>query len=177
MTQQVMPSSHRHPDDYGHAHARATLQLASLSAYLVPLGRLLFTLIFLESIPMHFSAQGIGYAAHNGVPWASVLVPLSGILALAGGLSVLLGYHARIGALLLALFLIPVTLTMHAFWNIPDAEMARMVPPDEAKVDAEMARMQLILFMKNVSMLGAALMLMHFGAGPISIDAARTRRL
>jgi putative oxidoreductase len=128
----------------------------------VPLGRLLFTLIFLESVPMHFSAQGIGYAAHSGVPWANVLVPLSGILALAGGLSVLLGYHARIGALLLVLFLIPVTLTMHAFWNIADATMARM---------------QMIMFMKNVSMLGAALLILHFGAGPISIDAARTRRL
>jgi putative oxidoreductase len=111
---------------------------------------------------MHFSAQGIGYAAQSGVPWPNVLVPLSGILALAGGLSVLLGYHARIGALLLVLFLIPVTLTMHAFWNIPDATMARM---------------QMVMFMKNVSMLGAALMILHFGAGPISIDAARTRRL
>ena len=111
---------------------------------------------------MHFSAQGIGYAAHSGVPWPNVLVPLSGIVALAGGLSVLLGYHARIGALLLALFLIPVTLMMHAFWNIPDAQMAQM---------------QMVMFMKNVSMLGAALMVMYFGAGPISIDAARTRRL
>jgi putative oxidoreductase len=138
-----------------------SVHLAGLSAYLVPLGRLLFTLIFLESVPMHFSAQGIGYAAHSGVPWPNLLVPLSGILALAGGLSVLLGYHARIGALLLALFLIPITLMMHAFWNIPGSE----------------ARMQMVMFMKNVSMLGAALMIMHFGAGPISIDAARTRRL
>lgn len=161
MTQQVMPSSHRHPHDVDHAHSLG-VHLSSLSAYVVPLGRLLFTLIFLESVPMHFSAQGIGFAAHSGVPWPNVLVPLSGILALAGGLSVLIGYHARIGALLLALFLIPVTLMMHAFWNIPDAQMAHL---------------QMIMFMKNVSMLGAALMVLHFGAGPISIDAARTRRL
>ena len=161
MTQQAMPSSHRHPHDFDHAHSLG-VHLSNLSTYLVPLGRLLFTLIFLESIPMHSSAQGIGYAAHSGVPWPNVLVPLSGILALAGGLSVLLGYHARIGALLLALFLIPVTLMMHAFWNIPDAQMAQM---------------QMVMFMKNVSMLGATLMVMHFGAGPISIDATRTRRL
>ena len=160
MTQQVMPSSQRHPHDYDHAHSLGE-HLASFSAYLVPLGRLLFTLIFLVSLPMHFSAQGIGYAAHSGVPWPGVLVPLSGILALVGGLSVLLGYHARIGALLLALFLIPVTLMMHAFWNIPDADLARM---------------QLVMFMKNVCMLGAALLLMHFGAGPISVDSARARR-
>jgi putative oxidoreductase len=128
----------------------------------VPLGRLLFTLIFLETVLMHFSAEGIGYAAQSGVPLANVLVPLSGILAFVGGLSVLLGYHARVGALLLVVFLIPVTLMMHAFWNVPDAQMARM---------------QMAMFMKNVSMLGAALMVAHFGAGPISIDAARTRRL
>jgi putative oxidoreductase len=156
-----MPSSQQHPHHYDHAHS-LSVHLSSLSAYLVPLGRLLFTLIFLESVPMHFSAQGIAYAAHSGVPWPNVLVPAAGVLALAGGLSVLLGYHARIGALLLALFLIPVTLIMHAFWNIPDAALARM---------------QMIMFMKNVSMLGAALMVAHFGAGPISIDAARTRRL
>jgi len=156
-----MPSSHRHPHDYGPAHS-LSVHLSQLSAYLVPLGRLLFTLIFLESIPMHFSAQGIGYAAQSGVPLPNVLVPLSGILALAGGLSVLLGYHARIGALLLALFLIPVTLMMHAFWNISNHETSQI---------------QMIMFMKNVSLLGAAFMLMHFGAGPISIDAARTRRL
>src|SRR3954464_880767 len=136
MTQQAMPSSHRHPDHYHPAHS-LSVQLSSLSAYLVPLGRLLFTLIFLESVPMHFSAQGIGYAAHSGVPWPNVLVPLSGILALAGGLSVLLGYHARIGALLLALFLIPVTLMMHAFWNISNHETSQI---------------QMIMFMKNVSL-------------------------
>jgi putative oxidoreductase len=156
-----MPSSHGQPRAPDLSHS-LPLHLASLGAYLVPLGRLLFTLIFLVSVPMHFSAQGIDYAAQSGLPWANVLVPLSGIVALVGGLSVLLGYHARIGALLLALFLIPVTLIMHAFWNIPDAQMAQL---------------QMAMFMKNVSMLGAALMILHFGAGPISIDAARTRRL
>ena len=50
------------------------------------LGRFLFVLIFLMSGPMHFTGQTIGYAASQGVPLASLAVPLSGVIALAGGL-------------------------------------------------------------------------------------------
>jgi len=64
---------------------------------LVPLARLLFAAIFLMSVPGHFQAPTIAYAAQQGVPFATVLVPLSGALALAGGLSILLGWHARAG--------------------------------------------------------------------------------
>jgi putative oxidoreductase len=61
---------------------------------IVPLGRFLFALIFVLSGLNNFSRQAMGYAASQGVPLASLLVPLSGILALAGGLSILLGYRA-----------------------------------------------------------------------------------
>lgn len=73
----------------------------------------------------HFSSQAIGYAAAAGVPFPSLLVPASGIVAIVGGLSILLGYRARIGAWLLVLFLVPVTLTMHNFWAIKEPMMAR----------------------------------------------------
>jgi putative oxidoreductase len=122
----------------------------------VVLGRFLFALIFLLSGFNHFSKQTIDYAASQGVPLASVAVPLSGILALAGALSILLGYRAKIGALLIALFLVPVTLTMHNFWAVADPAMAQT---------------QMIMFMKNLSMLGAALLISQFGAGPLSLDA------
>jgi putative oxidoreductase len=127
----------------------------------VVLGRFLFALIFLLSGFTHFSKQTIDYAASQGVPLASVAVPLSGILALAGGLSVLLGYRAKIGALLIAAFLIPVTLMMHTFW---------------AMADPAMAQTQMIMFMKNLSMLGAALLISQFGAGPLRLDARSSRR-
>ena len=39
--------------------------------WLVPLGRLLFSLIFVSSGLTHFSQQTIGYAASQGVPFAS----------------------------------------------------------------------------------------------------------
>jgi len=57
------------------------------------------------------------------------------------------------------LFLVPVSLMMHNFWAVT-------VPM--------MRGVQMALFMQNVSMLGAALLITHFGAGPISFDARRS---
>jgi uncharacterized membrane protein YphA (DoxX/SURF4 family) len=82
----------------------------------VALRRFFFALIFLTAGANHFSKPAIGYAVPAGVPLASIAVPLSGVLAIAGGLSILLGYRAKLGGWLLVLFLVPVTLMMHKFW-------------------------------------------------------------
>jgi putative oxidoreductase len=121
----------------------------------VLLGRIFFGLIFVLSGPNHFMSQTIAYAASQGVPMASIGVPLAGVLALVGGLSVAIGYHARIGAWLIALFLVCVTPLMHKFWTVSDPMMHMM---------------QFIMFMKNLSMLGAALLISQLGAGPWSLD-------
>jgi putative oxidoreductase len=131
------------------------LTQVNLTRYVVPLGRLFFVAIFLLAAPAHFSAQTIAFAAQQGVPLAGIAVPLSGVIALLGGLSILLGYRARIGALLLIVFLVPVTLLLHKFWTIPDPMMAQM---------------QQAMFMKNVGLIGGALLIAHFGAGPVSLD-------
>jgi putative oxidoreductase len=123
--------------------------------YIVLLGRIFFSFIFIKSSFGHFSSPTIEYASKQGVWMPSVLVPLAGVIALLGGLSILLGYKAKIGAWLIVLFLVPVTLKMHNFWMIDDL-MAR--------------RMQLTMFTKNISILGGALMITYFGAGPMSID-------
>jgi putative oxidoreductase len=120
------------------------------------LGRFLFAVIFLMSGPRHFLSQTIAYAASQGVPLASVAVPISGILALAGGLSILLGYRARIGAWLIVLFLALITPMMHKFWVVTDPMMYQM---------------QFVMFMKNVSMIGGALLISQIGSGPWSLDA------
>lgn len=142
----------------GAGHKKLTHRISASQRLLVPVGRVLFALIFMLSAMGHFSSETIGYAASRGVPLASVLVPFSGILSFVGGLSVALGYRARVGAWLLVLFLVPVNLMMHPYWTLAD--------PAAAQVDR-------IMFMKNVSMLGAALLLAYFGAGPYSLDAAR----
>jgi putative oxidoreductase len=124
----------------------------------VLLGRFLFALIFLMAAPNNFSSQTIAYAASQGVPLASIAVPIAGVLSLAGGLSVLLGYRAKIGAWLLIAFLAAVTPMMHNFWTVTDPMMHQM---------------QLIMFLKNLSMMGGALLVTQFGAGPWSLDARR----
>jgi putative oxidoreductase len=123
--------------------------------YVVLAGRFLFALIFITASPRHFSREGIQHAAQLGVPLATLVVPISGVLALAGGLSIALGYKARLGAWALVVFLVPVTFMMHAFWRLPDPVLAHT---------------QQALFAKNISMLGAALMVAYFGSGPISLD-------
>lgn len=129
----------------------------SVSAPVVFLGRLLFVLIFLMSGFTHFAKQTISFAASQGVPMASVLVPLSGVIALVGGLSILLGYRAKLGAWLIVIFLIGVT-PMHKFWGITDPMMQQM---------------QMVMFMKNLTMLGGALLITQFGPGPWSLDAGK----
>jgi len=130
--------------------------------YAVLAGRLLFSSIFIVSAFGHFTQAEIGMAAQQGVPFANLLVPASGVLALAGGLSILVGYHAKIGAWMLVLFLVPVTLVMHNFWAVTDPMMAQM---------------QQANFMKNVSMLGGALIVSYFGAGPLSLDVRQPTQL
>jgi putative oxidoreductase len=122
-------------------------------------GRVLFSLIFVVAGFSHFSKQTIAYAASQGVPLASIAVPLSGIIAVAGGLSILLGYRAKIGAWLIALFLVGVT-PLHNFWAVHDPMLAQM---------------QMAMFMKNISMLGGALLISQFGAGPLSLDSRRSQ--
>ena len=118
-------------------------------------GRILFSVLFIFSALGHFKQSTIGFAASKGVPFASFVVPFSGVMELVGGISILIGYEARIGAWLLVLFMIPVTFVFHAFWKIKDPMQKQM----------EMAT-----FLKNISILGGALILTYFGSGQLSIQ-------
>jgi putative oxidoreductase len=124
--------------------------------YLVLLGRFFYSQIFLATILTHFSSKAVDYASSAGVPMPAVLVPLSGVIAILGGLSILLGYKARIGAWLIVIFLVPVTLMMHNWWAVTDPMMRQI---------------QHAMFHKNISMLGAALLITYFGSGPLSVDS------
>jgi putative oxidoreductase len=123
--------------------------------YLVLAGRVLYSLIFLMTVTSVFTHPAAEHAASKGLPFASILVPLSGILAIAGGLSIALGYKAQWGAWLIIAFLIPVTLVMHAFWN---------------ESDPMQMHMQTSNFLKNVALIGAALLIAYYGSGPVSVD-------
>jgi len=88
------------------------------------------------------------------------LVQLNGAAQIAGGVMLGTGMAPRLGALTLAGSLVPTTFAGHPFWQEED--------PDRRK-------QQRIHFFKNVSMLGGALLIAYYGAGPISVDAARKR--
>jgi putative oxidoreductase len=128
--------------------------------YAVLAGRQLFSIIFIIASAGHFSPAAIESAAHHGVPLPDLLAPVSGVIALVGGLSVLLGLQTRIGAGLLVIFLVPVTLMMHNFW---------------ASADPITHQIERAMFLKNVTMLGGALIISYFGAGPLSVDALVNR--
>jgi putative oxidoreductase len=114
-------------------------------------GRILFALIFLVSGINHFSPGTIAYADSQGVPMAAISVPFFGVIAIVGAVSIMVGYPGRISALLIIVFLIPVTVFMHRFWSVSDPTMHQM---------------QFINFMKNLALLGGAIMLLVRGTEP-----------
>lgn len=117
----------------------------------VLIGRILFVVPFLTAALGHLTKSGpmAGYAKSKGVPAAQVAVLGSGVLLLLGGLSVLLGVWADLGALLLVIFLVPTTLLMHDFWKLSDPQ-------------AKQGEMN--TFNKNVALAGAALAFFAFFA-------------
>ncbi len=80
---------------------------------------------------------------------AELFVGVAIAFKLIGGLSVLTGYHCRIGALLLILFMVPVTVLFHAFWMVPEAQAA----------------LQQQMFLKNLAILGGLLYVLIIGKG------------
>src|SRR5919112_2099084 len=111
------------------------------------IGRIIFGGFFIFGGLNHFMNLGMmaEYASYKGTPAPKVAVAGSGVLLLAGGLSVVLGILPVIGLILIILFLLPVSFIMHDFWAVPE----------EQKMD------QQIHFMKNMAMTGAALALMY----------------
>jgi putative oxidoreductase len=111
---------------------------------LLLIGRILYGGFFLISGMNHFTriSSYKQYVGSKGIPAPSLAVVGSGLLIFLGGLSVLLGLWPYVGLLLIAIFLVGTTPTMHAFWKVSEP-MAKMADQ--------------INFMKNLALLGAAL--------------------
>ncbi|HEX6098962.1 MAG TPA: DoxX family protein [Thermoanaerobaculia bacterium] len=132
-----------------------------LSDTIALVARILLTLPFLRSglsKIVDFDTTA-GYMRAEGMP----LVPLFLVGAIAlevlGGLSVLAGYRARLGALALIVFLVPTTLIFHDFWTFT----------------GQAAEMQRLSFINNLGLLGGLALVAAFGSGMISVDA-KTRK-
>ena len=119
-------------------------------------GRVLLSAIFLTSGVSHILQwrHSTDLMEQEGVPLPNLLLVLAIVCLLLGGLSVLIGLRARLGAVLLILFLIPTTLVFHGDWTAGSSG----------------ASDQMLHFMKNLGLLGGLLMVLAFGAGGFSID-------
>jgi putative oxidoreductase len=131
-------------------------RVESLERYGPLAARLLISQIFLISgfmkvlDPAGTAAQMEG----RGMVMVPLFLGAAVAVELGAGLSVLLGYKARLGSLLLFLFLIPVTLTFHNWWTYPP----------------EVQKDQTLFFLHNLTLMGGLLLVMTFGPGPLSID-------
>jgi putative oxidoreductase len=93
------------------------------------------------------------YMAAAGMHFTEVFLIIAIVMELLGGLSLLLGYKAQWGSLMLILFVVSSTVIFHS--NFAD-------------------RLQQIQFMKNLFIVGGLLMVFHFGSGAFSLDRWRT---
>ena len=126
------------------------------------IGRILMSVIFLGAGFSKIAdfAGTTGYMATRPAfaSLESALPILAGFAIVAevgGGLSLVLGWLTRLGALGLVLFLLPTTFVFHNFWTYPPAAQG----------------LQQAMFLKNLSMLGGSLLVVYWGAGPASLDA------
>ena len=122
------------------------------------LGRILLAAMFVISgwgKVTGFSGTA-GYIGSKGLPLPEVLTAIAILIELGGGLLIVLGWKTRWAALALAIFLVVITPIFHSFWDGEPTE--RMS--------------QLINFEKNLSILGAMLLVYAFGPGRYSLDKA-----
>ena len=113
---------------------------------LLVIGRVLFALIFINSGIAHLTKlkDMTGYAQFKKVPAPKLAVIVSGLMLIIGGLYIVFGVYADLGALLLAIFLVPTAFMMHNFWTIEDPQAKQG---------------EMINFFKNLSLAGAALII------------------
>jgi len=130
--------------------------METIERYAVLLGRIFLSLIFVMS---GFSKIGgweqtAGYMASKGMPLVPLFLVAAILIEVLGGLSVLLGLKAKIGAAALIVFLIPASLIFHNFWTLEGMEQ----------------QIQMIMFMKNIAIIGGLLLVIGLGSGPLSLN-------
>ena len=134
--------------------ARSALETAAHLA-----GRAIFGGYFVYNGINHFKNREMlaGYASSKKVPAADAAVIATGVMMLAGGISLLAGTRPKLGAASIAGFLVGVSPTMHAYWNETD--------PQQRMNDT-------VNFMKNMALIGGALLAAgHPEPWPVSIRA------
>lgn len=124
------------------------------------IGRILFCLVFLGSSASHLTDKGqmAGYAESRGVKPGRPMVLVSGLMMLVGAVLVVLGVWIDLGAILIGLFTLSAAFLMHNFWR---------------EEDPGSRQTEMIQFMKDLALTGAALMLLYL-AWELGGDAGLT---
>lgn len=119
-------------------------------------GRILLSQIFILSGLMKIVgwSQTAEQMAAEGMVAVPFFLTMAILFEVGGGLCVLLGWQARLGALALAFFLVPTTLIFHDFWTY----------------DGQAQQDQMQHFMKNLTIIGGLLMVAAAGAGRYALD-------
>lgn len=131
-------------------------EIAQLYAPL--LGRILLAFIFLQSAfdkSVRYSKNAAVMAA-KGIPAARLLLLPAIAIMLGGGAMILLGWHARLGALGLAIFMLIALPFYHPYWRAAPGERMN----------------ELLHFAKNVALIGAMLYIVGMGSGPLSLSGS-----
>lgn len=131
--------------------------MATMCSLIMFIGRICMSAIFI--------AAGIGkfmeydatyqYMASKNLPMVPLLLIGAALVEIFGGLSLILGYKIRWGAFILILFVGAASYIFHDFWNITD--------------EADQ-KLQMIMFMKNLAIVGGLLQVAACGAGRCSFD-------
>ena len=119
-------------------------------------GRILISTIFLYEAydTIYYFHMTKATMTNYGLLWRQDLLLTGAIILLVlGGIMVLIGYRSSFGSFLLLLYYIPVTFIIHSFWNDPE----------------KVQRIQAIMFMKNLAIMGGLLMIIVNGSGKYSI--------
>ena len=99
------------------------------------------------------------FMSEAGLPTSEILLVLTILIEVAGGLMIVLGLYTRQPALILFLFMIPVTAVFHNPWTAGDLAQVQQ---------------QMIHFLKNLAIMGGLLHLSAFGPGNFSIEARKS---
>lgn len=81
-------------------------------------------------------------------------------MELVGGILLILGWYTHLAVYILMIFLLPTTLIFHGFWNYVGVDAA----------------LQFSIFLKNLVIYGALLLLLSYAPGRWSLDARRCRK-
>ena len=128
------------------------------------IGRILVAAVFVLSgiNKLGNFAGTAAFMSSAGLPMAELLLVPTIAIEIICGLMLVIGWQTRFAALVLLLFMIPVTAVFHNPW---------------AAADAAMAQQQMIHFLKNLAIMGGLLNLLAFGAGSYSLESRKAPSL